>query len=630
MAPSLMIGPLLWSLSAGARVGQRVSSQMPRRLAVSHGPLRIAAATGTKAAMDARKEAGVATNFVRNIIKDDLESGKHSRLVTRFPPEPNGFLHIGHAKSICLNFGLAEEFSGITYMRLDDTNPLTEETRYVDSILDDVKWLGGDWEDRLTHASDYFEALYQNAEHLIEDSKAYVDSASPETIREYRGNYAIPARPTPDRERPAAQSLELFRRMRAGEFGEGEYVLRAKIDLAAANMNMRDPVIYRVRHASHQITGDAWCIYPMYDYAHPISDALESVTHSLCTLEFQDHRPLYDWVLHNMRPAPPCAPLPRQIEVSRLNIHFTVLSKRKLIRLVDEGHVHGWDDPRMPTIAGIRRRGYPAAAIRLFCERTGISKEDKNIDIAVLEDCARETLDQSAGRAMAVLRPLKVVVTNWPEDKLETLEGPVHPKRPELGVRQLTMSRTLFIDEDDFALEPQPKFFRLSPGAEVRLRNAYAIRCDEVVRDDTGAIAELRCTYDESTRQGAGRKIKGIVHWVSAEAAVPITVRLWDRLFTTPAPGANDPERNFLADLNPQSSQELTGALGEASLADAQPGAQFQFERLGYYAVDTEDSTPGSPPVFNRVVTLRDTWGKLSATEAEAAAKAIRELEALS
>lgn len=569
----------------------------------------------------------VVTNFVRNIIKDDLESGKHKGVVTRFPPEPNGFLHIGHAKSICLNFGLADEFGGKAYMRLDDTNPLKEETRYVDAILDDVKWLGGEWEDRLTHASDYFDAMYANAEALIEDGRAYVDSASPEMIREYRGNYATAARPTPDRERPAAESLELFRRMKAGEFAEGQYVLRAKIDLGAANMNMRDPVIYRVRHATHPETGDKWCIYPMYDYAHPISDALESITHSLCTLEFQDHRPLYDWVIQTMRPAPACSPLPRQIEVSRLNIHYTVLSKRKLIKLVDEGHVNGWDDPRMPTIAGFRRRGYPPAALRLFCERTGISKEDKNIDLGVLEDCARESLDEGAARAMAVLQPLKVVVTNWPEDRVELLEAPVHPKRAELGARQLTMSRTLYIEREDFALEPQPKFFRLSPGAEVRLRNAYAIRCDEAITNAAGEVVELRCTYDESTKQGAGRKIKGIVHWVSDKTAVPLTVRLWDRLFTKPAPGAEDPDGNFLADLNPNSSQELTGCLGEASLAAAAPGAHYQFERLGYYAVDQE-STPGSPPIFNRVVTLKDTWGKLTAAESEAAGKAMRKLEA--
>lgn len=611
---------------AGPKAGAHSAAQ--RRLSVLRRPSRVVAAAGNGSPATQAKEAVVGTNFVRNIIKEDLASGKHAQVVTRFPPEPNGYLHIGHAKSICLNFGLAEEFAGKTYMRLDDTNPLKEDQLYVDAILEDVKWLGGEWEDRLTHASDYFEQMYTCAEHLIEDGKAYVDSSPPEMIREYRGNYAIPARPTPDRERPAAESLDLFRRMRAGEFAEGQYVLRAKIDLSAANMNMRDPVIYRVRHATHPQTGDAWCIYPMYDYAHPISDALEAITHSLCTLEFQDHRPLYDWVVQNMRPAPPCSPLPRQIEVSRLNIHFTVLSKRKLIRLVEEGHVRGWDDPRMPTIAGMRRRGYPPSALQLFCERTGISKEDKNIDIAVLEDCARETLDADASRAMAVLEPLKVVVTNWPEGKVELLEAPAHPKRPELGVRQLTMSRTLFIEREDFLMEPSPKFFRLSPGAEVRLRNAYAIRCDEVVHDAAGNIVELRCTYDESTKQGAGRKIKGIVHWVSAEAAVPLTVRLWDRLFTTPAPGADDPNGDFLADLNPNSVRELSGCLGEASLRDVQPGAQFQFERLGYYAVDLVDNKPGSPPVFNRVVTLRDTWGKLSAEASEAAARAMRKLEA--
>lgn len=588
-------------------------------------PWRAASARAGAARMQ-MNEPPASTNFVRNIVLDDLESGKHSQLVTRFPPEPNGYLHIGHAKSICLNFGLAAELNGITYMRLDDTNPLKEDVEYEDSILEDVKWLGYDWANRLTHASDYFDRLYEIAEQMIEDGLAYVDTADLEMIREYRGNYANPGRPTPDRERPPAESLEMFRRMRAGEFKEGECVLRAKIDLEANNMNMRDPVLYRVRHAPHQQTGDKWCIYPLYDFAHPLSDALESITHSLCTLEFQDHRPLYDWVLQALREPRPCSPLPRQIEVSRLNVHYTVLSKRKLVRLVEEGHVRGWDDPRMPTLAGLRRRGYPPAAVRLFCERTGISKEDKNIDLGVLEDCCREALDAEAARAMAVLRPLKVTITNWPEGETETLEAPVHPKQPERGSRELTMSRTVYIDREDFALEPPPKFFRLAPGREVRLRNAYAIKCEEVLYGEDGEVSELRCTYDESTKQGAGRKIKGVVHWVSAEAAVSLTVRNWDRLFTQAVPGAAHESGDFLADLNPESAVELEGCLGEASLRDVAPGMQFQFERLGYYAVDAHDSTP-ERPVLNRVVTLRDTWGKMNAKEAEAAAKALRKME---
>lgn len=571
---------------------------------VAH-PLRRCARILASTASSEATPKGAGTNFVRNIVLENLADGTHGgRVVTRFPPEPNGFLHIGHAKSICLNFGIAEEFGGVTYMRLDDTNPLKEDIAYEEAILEDVRWLGYDWGERLTHASDYFDTLYRLAEELIEDGKAYVDSASPEELRVSRGDYSRPGTPTADRSRDPQESLELFRGMRTGKFEDGAYVLRAKIDLTSSNMNMRDPILYRIRHATHPRTGDDWCIYPMYDYTHPICDALEGVTHSLCTLEFQDHRPLYDWVLQSLR-EPPCDPLPRQIEVSRLNLHYSVLSKRKLIQLVDDGHVEGWDDPRMPTIAGLRRRGYPPAAIRLFCERTGISKEDKNIDLGVLEDCAREELDQSAPRGMVVLDPIRVVITNWPEHTTEQLQAPVHPKKPALGSRELTMSNVVFIDRNDFSKDPPPKYFRLAPGREVRLRNAYAIKCEEVVEDDDGNVVELRCTYDETTKQGAGRKIKGVVHWVSAETAVPIKVRLWDRLFQVPIPGASSSDGNFLDDLNGGSHEELSGCLAEPSVAKLGVGEGCQFERLGYFA---RDPAHGGGDVFNRIVTLRDTW----------------------
>ncbi len=546
------------------------------------------------------------THFIRNIVQEDLQSGKHQKVVTRFPPEPNGYLHIGHAKSICLNFGLAEEFSGGCFMRFDDTNPVKEDEEYVQAILEDVRWLGFDWGGRLTHASDYFQQLYEYAEGLIHQGKAYVDSQSQEAIREQRGTLTEPGTESPYRNRSAAENLDLFRRMKAGEFEDGAHVLRAKIDMASPNMNLRDPVIYRIRKVEHQRTGDAWCLYPMYDYTHCLSDALEGITHSLCTLEFEDHRPLYDWVLDQLDV--PCHP--RQIEFSRLNLQYTVLSKRRLIQLVEEQHVGGWDDPRMPTISGLRRRGYTPESLRLFAERIGISKAENNIDMTVLEDCVREDLDSKAPRAMAVLRPLKVVLTNWPEDQVEELDAPVHQKFPERGRRRVPLSGVVYIEQEDFEEHPPEGFQRLVPGGEVRLRNAYVIRCDEVVKDSFGKIIELHCTYDPETAKGrkpAGRKVKGIIHWVSAQHAVPAEVRLYDRLFTEPSPGSQHPDKDFLRDLNPNSVEVLSRAWLEPSLRQAEPGRSYQFERLGYFCLDSKDS--GAIPVFNRVVTLRDSWG---------------------
>ena len=546
------------------------------------------------------------THFIRNIILDDLKAGRHETVITRFPPEPNGYLHIGHAKSICLNFGIVQEFGGKCFMRFDDTNPLKEDEEYEQSILEDVCWLGFDWEDRLTHASDYFEPLYGYAEDLIKQGKAYVDSLSAEEIRGQRGTLTEPGEDSRYRNRSVEENLDLFRRMRTGEFAEGEQVLRAKIDMASPNLNLRDPVLYRIRKVSHQRTGDAWCLYPLYDFTHGLSDALEGVTHSLCTLEFEDHRPLYDWILDQLET--PCRP--RQYEFSRLNLQHTVLSKRKLIQLVEEKRVEGWDDPRMPTLSGLRRRGYPPEAIRLFCERIGISKAANNIDMSVLEDCVREDLDPKAPRAMVVLRPLKLTITNWPENHTEELDAPVHPKRPELGRRTVPLSQTVYIEREDFSEEPPQGFQRLVPGGEVRLRNAYVVRCDEVVNDDSGAVVELRCTYDPATAKGKkpeARKVKGIIHWVAAQHAVPVEVRLYDRLFTTPNPGADQPEGDFLQDLNPDSREILPQAWAEAGLAGTETGQRFQFERLGYFMTDPVDSRP-EQLVFNRIVTLRDSW----------------------
>ena len=550
-----------------------------------------------------------ATDFIRNIISGDLDSGKHQHIVTRFPPEPNGQLHIGHAKSICLNFGVANDFDGKCFMRFDDTNPVKEDDEYVEGILRDVRWLGFDWGERLTHASDYFEQLYLFAEELIQKGKAYVESQNADEIRELRGTLTEPGKNSPFRERSVGDNLTLFRKMRGGEFEDGTHVLRAKIDMASPNINLRDPVLYRIRKISHQRTADQWCIYPLYDFTHGLSDALEGVTHSLCTLEFEDHRPLYEWILAEV--SAPC--LPRQIEFSRLNLRYTVLSKRRLIQLVEEGHVNGWDDPRMLTLSGLRRRGYPPSAIRLFCERIGISKSENNIEMSVLEDSAREELDKTAPRAMAVLRPLKVVITNYPEDKTEEFEPSRHPKNPEMGTRKVPFTREIYIDHDDFRIDPPAKYFRLAPGKEVRLRFAYVIRCEEVIYDSSGKVIELHCTYDQATRSGAkaeGRKVKGIIHWVSIQHSVPVEVRLYDRLFVNPSPGSDDPGGNFLNDLNPDSIETVTSCRVEPGLLKAKPADVYQFERVGYFCVDSKESRPEAL-VFNRTVTLRDTWAKL-------------------
>jgi glutaminyl-tRNA synthetase len=544
-------------------------------------------------------------DFIRQIIHDDLQSGKHATIVTRFPPEPNGYLHVGHVMSICLNFGVTEETSGKTFLRFDDTNPGKEREEFVRAIERDVHWLGFDWEDRLTHASDYFEQLYASAERLIELGVAYVDSLTADEIREHRGTLTEPGRNSPYRDRSVAENLDLFRRMRKGEFADGEHVLRAKIDMASPNMNLRDPALYRIRHINHQRTGSDWCIYPMYDFAHTMSDAFEGITHSLCTLEFEDHRPLYDWFLDQLEPAH----RPRQIEFSRLNLAYTITSKRKLNALIEADVVTGWDDPRMPTIAGMRRRGYPAAAMRDFVKRCGVTKKDKLIEMGVLENSIREELGEQAQRRMAVLRPLKVVLTNYPENQVEMMSALNHPNRPELGTRELPFSRELWIEQDDFMEEAPRKFFRLKPGGEVRLRFGYIIRCDEVVKDDNGQIIELRCSHDPDTRSGSGtsdRKVKGTIHWVSAAQAVPAEVRLYDRLFTVPDPSAVD---DFMTALNPDSLQVVEAKL-EPALAEQPAGEAVQFERLGYFSVDSEDHSIEAP-VFNRVVTLRDSWAKI-------------------
>jgi len=547
-------------------------------------------------------------DFIRTIIADDLATGKHEQIVTRFPPEPNGYLHIGHAKSICLNFGIAKENTGARcHLRFDDTNPTKEEQEYVESIKDNVRWLGFDWGEHLYFASDYFGQIYEYAEHLITTGKAYVCDLSAEDIRSYRGTLTEPGKNSPYRDRSVAENLDLFRRMRAGEFPDGTRVLRAKIDMASGNMNMRDPVLYRILHASHHRTGDTWCIYPMYDYTHPISDALEGITHSLCTLEFADHRPLYDWTLDNL-PAP-CHP--RQIEFARLNLSYTVVSKRKLLQLVNGGHVSGWDDPRMPTLSGIRRRGYTPAALRSFCDKIGVAKKDSMVDVALLEHCVRDDLNETAVRVMGVLAPLKVVITNYPEERTENLQAQNHPQKPELGERAVPFSREVYIEREDFMEEPAKKFFRLAPGREVRLRYAYFIKCEKVVKNDaTGEIIELHCTYDPETLGGSapdGRKVKGTIHWVSAAHGVPAEVRLYDRLFTEENPDAG--EADFKTFVNPESLVVLKDCLVEPSLANAEPGSHYQFERQGYFCVDSKDSKDGSP-VFNRTVTLRDTWEK--------------------
>ena len=547
-------------------------------------------------------------DFVREIVADDQRTGRHGRVHTRFPPEPNGYLHIGHAKSIVLNFGVADEFGGRCNLRFDDTNPTKEDVEYVEAIEDDVRWLGFDWAG-IYFASDYFEQLYGFAEQLIRDGKAYVDSLSADQIREYRGTLTEPGRPSPYRGRPAAESLDLFRRMRAGEFADGAHVLRARIDMASPNVNMRDPILYRIRHAHHHRTGDAWCIYPTYDYAHPLSDAIEGITHSLCTLEFEDHRPLYDWVIDNLKPVAAFPSRPEQIEFARLNLNYTVMSKRKLLALVEQRHVAGWDDPRMPTIAGIRRRGYTPEAIRDFCARIGVAKKENVIDVALLEHTVREDLNRRAPRALAVLRPLKVVVENYPEGQVEEVEAINNPEDLSAGTRRIPFSRELFIEHDDFREDPPKKFFRLSPGAEVRLRYAYILRCERVVKDAGGVITELRCTIDRASLNGdtAPRRVKGTIHWVSAAHARDAEVRLYDRLFQSEDPGENG--RDPLTDLNPHSLNVIRGAKVEPSLASATVGARFQFERNGYFCVDPD--TRDGAPVFNRTVTLKDTWARI-------------------
>jgi glutaminyl-tRNA synthetase len=545
-------------------------------------------------------------DFIREIVKADNASGKHGgRVSTRFPPEPNGYLHIGHAKSICLNFGVARDFGGTCNLRFDDTNPETEETEYVDSIQEDVRWLGFSWDDRLYYASDYFQKLYECAELLIERGLAYVDDSSPDEIREARGSLKAPGQNSAYRDRTAPENLDLFRRMRAGEFPDGSRVLRAKIDMASPNINMRDPILYRIRRAHHHRTGDAWCIYPMYDYAHPISDAIERITHSICTLEFEDHRPLYDWLVNNL----PLPGKPQQIEFARLNLTYTVMSKRKLLQLVNEKHVSGWDDPRMPTICGIRRRGYTPEAMRRFAEEIGVAKRENVVDVGLLEFFVREDLNTRAPRAMAVLRPLKITIDNYPAGQVEHFDIANHPDDPAMGTRRVPFSREIYIERDDFMEEPPKKFFRLAPGREVRLRNAYLVTCQSVVKDSAGNISELHCTYDPATRGGDapdGRKVKATLHWVSATHAVDAEVRLYDRLFTVENPGTGDAD--FLTQLNPGSLESVRGAKLEPSLSTAASGARFQFERLGYFCVDA-DSRPGAP-VFNRTVGLRDSWAK--------------------
>ncbi len=547
-------------------------------------------------------------DFIREIVEADLASGKHSTIVTRFPPEPNGYLHIGHAKSLVLNFGLAEEYGGRCHLRFDDTNPTKEEEEYVESIKADVRWLGYDWGEHLYFASDYFGTLYEWAEHLVHEGLAYVDDQSAEEIRATRGTLTRPGTPSPYRDRPVDENLDLLRRMRAGEFPDGSRVLRAKIDMAAANLNLRDPVLYRILHAEHHRTGGDWCIYPMYDFAHGQSDAIEGITHSLCTLEFENHRPLYDWLVEHL--PVPCRP--RQIEFARLNLTYTVLSKRKLLRLVQEGHVGGWDDPRMPTLSGLRRRGYPAEAIRTFCDRIGLAKRDSTVDVALLEWAVRDTLNRSAPRVMGVLRPLKVVIENYPEDGEEWFDAPYYPDDPpKMGFRRVPFSRELYVERTDFMEAPPKKFWRLAPGREVRLRWAYLVTCTGVVKDDAGEVVEVRCTYDPATRGGNapdGRKVRGTVHWVSARHAVPAELRLYDRLFQAADPDQAPEGGDFLANLNPD-SLEVVEAMVEPGLASAAAGDRFQLERTGYFCVDP-DTTPGRL-VLNRTVALRDSWAKM-------------------
>jgi len=560
----------------------------------------------------AEKENTLTTpsHFIRSIIREDIRNGKNGgRVHTRFPPEPNGYLHIGHAKSICLNFGMAEEFGGKCNLRFDDTNPEKEEVEYVESIKEDVRWLGFDWEDREFYASDYFDRLYDFAIELIKNGKAYVDHLTPEQIREYRGTLTEPGKNSPHRDRTVEENLDLFEKMRAGEFDEGDCVLRAKIDMASPNINMRDPALYRIKKAHHHRTGDKWVIYPMYDFAHALSDAIEHITHSLCTLEFEDHRPLYDWCVENV--STPSRPV--QIEFARLNLSYTVLSKRKLLQLVRGKHVQGWDDPRMPTISGFRRRGYTPVSIRDFSERIGVAKKDSMVDLSLLEFCLREDLNKHAQRCMAVLRPLKVVIENYPEDKTEELDAINNPEDESMGKRKVPFSREIYIERDDFMEDPPKKFFRLYPGNEVRLRYAYFITCKDVIKDENGQIVELRCTYDPASRGGNspdGRKVRGTIHWVSVPHAVDAEVRLYDNLFMKEDPDDVEEDKTFLNYINPN-SLEVVNAKVEPMLGNVKAGDNFQFERLGYFVADGKDYIQ-EQPVFNRSVTLRDTWAKIS------------------
>jgi glutaminyl-tRNA synthetase len=550
------------------------------------------------------------TNFIQNIINEDLKEGKNDGKVhTRFPPEPNGYLHIGHAKSICLNFGLAKEFNGKCNLRFDDTDPSKEDVEYVESIQEDIQWLGFQWDGEPLYASDYFDQLHAWAIELIRKGKAYVCSLNPEQMREYRGTLKEPGKDSPDRNRPVEENLDLFERMGKGEFEEGQYTLRAKIDMASPNMNMRDPAIYRIKKMAHYRAGDKWCIYPMYDFAHGQSDSIEGITHSVCTLEFEDHRPLYDWFLENL--SVPCKP--RQIEFARLNLNYTMMSKRRLLELVETKVVDGWDDPRMPTISGLRRRGYTAESIREFCDRIGVAKANSTVDIALLEHCLREDLEVKAKRVMGVLNPLKVVITNFPEDQEEELTCPYHQENADMGSRKVPFSRELYIEQDDFMEDPPKKFFRLAPGKEIRLKYAYYVKCNEVIKDDSGSVIEVHCTYDPATKGGwskDGRKVKGTSHWVSAKHALKTQVRLYDRLFKTENPYDYPEGGNYKDNLNPDSLQILDNCYVEPSLKNAQAGEDYQFERTGYFAVDNKHSQAGQP-VFNRAVSLKDSWAKL-------------------
>lgn len=552
----------------------------------------------------------VIRDFIRTIIDQDLKEGKNQgRVHTRFPPEPNGYLHIGHAKSICLNFGLAAEYQGLCNLRFDDTNPIKEEVEYVESIKEDIRWLGFDWDDRLFFASDYFETLYEYARRLVEKGKAYVCDLSADEIRDYRGTLTEPGTDSPSRDRSVDENLDLLERMRTGEFPDGSRTLRAKIDMASPNLNMRDPVMYRILRATHHRTGDDWCIYPTYDWAHGQSDSIEGITHSICTLEFEDHRPLYNWFLEQLE-----VHHPQQIEFARLNMTHTVMSKRKLLQLVDEGFVSGWNDPRMPTISGLRRRGYTPESIRTFCDRIGLAKRESTVEIALLEHCLREHLNKVAPRVMAVLLPLRVIIENYPEGQVEMLEAENNPEDPGMGTRMIPFSREIYIERDDFREDPPKKFFRLAPGREVRLKHAYYIKCQEVVKDpQTGGIVELRCTYDPDTKGGwskDGRMVRGTLHWVSAPQSIEAEIRLYDHLFSEDSPAEEGDRGDWLDTLNPESLELLGSCRIEPSLADTKPGDRFQFLRKGYFCVDSEDST-AEKPVFNRTTTLRDTWAKI-------------------